>query len=83
MASYAPVSIIQSNKKTLMYYCATYIIELSVLFTFSTTVTLWCAKTLQVWLKMLYIPFFSSVFLLIPIEPQNKICTAYSQGTSR
>ena len=30
-ASYAPVSIIQSNKKTLMYYCATYIIELTFL----------------------------------------------------
>ena len=36
-----------------------------------------------VWLKTLYIPFFSSVFLLIPMQPQNKICTAYSQGTIR
>ena len=38
-------------------------------------------KTSWVWLKVLYIQFYLSRFLLILMEPQNKICTAYSPGS--
>ena len=40
-------------------------------------------KNIVIRQKELYILFFFSVFLPVPMESQNKICTAYSRGSSR
>ena len=32
-------------------------------------------------IEIAYIPLFISMYLLIPMKPQNKICTAVSKGS--
>ena len=31
--------------------------------------------------EIAYIPLYTSMYLLIPMKPQNKICTAVSEGS--
>jgi hypothetical protein len=31
--------------------------------------------------EIAYIPLYTSMYLLIPMKPQNKICTAVSKGS--
>ena len=32
--------------------------------------------------EIAYIPLYTSIYLLIPMKPQNKICTAVREGSS-